>query len=178
MTHALQNKAKLLAEAANYLAFGWYLLLVNKLKEPFTKGGFKNATNSAVKLDQTLTRFPESMLAVRTGAESDIVVFDINIDESKGVDGRPWLETARGKGLPACPVAKTPRGGRHLYFKHPGVPVPNSASRLYPGVDVRGDGGYVVTPPSRSELGVYAWEVSPQEVPPPDMPDWLLDDVT
>src|SRR5262249_13771842 len=50
--------------------------------------------------------------------------------------------------------ALTPSGGRHLYFRDPGN-VRNSTDKLAVGVDVRGDGGYVVLPPSHD--GLYEW---------------------
>jgi replicative DNA helicase len=66
--------------------------------------------------------------------------------------------------LPAATRAiRTPRGGRHLYLAHPGGHVPNRVGTLGPGLDVRGDGGYVVAPPSRG----YLVEV---DVPVADLP--------
>ena len=56
------------------------------------------------------------------------------------------LEAANGA-LPASVETITGRG-RHVYLKWPGVPVRNSAGKLAPGLDIRGDGGYVVCPPS------------------------------
>ena len=97
------------------------------------------------------------MLAIRTGVESGIVVIDVDVDTAKGIDGRGWLIEAQQKGLPDCPIAETPRGGMHLYFAHPGGSVPCSVGRLGKGVDVRGDGGYVIAPPSKSPKGEYRW---------------------
>ncbi|HEY8008585.1 MAG TPA: AAA family ATPase [Methylocella sp.] len=57
--------------------------------------------------------------------------------------------------LPDSAVTKTPRAGRHLYLRCPeGTRVPNSAGMLFPGVDVRGDFGYVVAPGSHVENSV------------------------
>ena len=54
--------------------------------------------------------------------------------------------------LPDTLTVRTGGGGRHLFFRHRGPALPNSAGRLAglgepPGVDLRGDGGYVVAPP-------------------------------
>ncbi|NNN37361.1 bifunctional DNA primase/polymerase, partial [Streptomyces sp. S3(2020)] len=59
--------------------------------------------------------------------------------------------------IPATVVVLTPSGGRHLWLSGPpDVVVPNSAGRLAPGIDIRGAGGYLVGPGSRTDHGVYA----------------------
>lgn len=61
------------------------------------------------------------------------------------------------RAAPRTARARTGGGGSHLYFRYPAGPaVANSASFLGPGLDVRGEGGYVVAPPSRTE-GPYEW---------------------
>ena len=63
--------------------------------------------------------------------------------------------------LPETVVALTGGGGRHVFFQHPGTPVPNSVGMLGPGLDVRGDGGFVVGVGSRHRSGrPYAWDVT------------------
>ncbi|WP_326753781.1 bifunctional DNA primase/polymerase [Streptomyces hirsutus] len=58
--------------------------------------------------------------------------------------------------IPATVVVLTPSGGRHLWLSGPpDVVVPNSASRLAPGIDIRGAGGYLVGPGSRTDHGTY-----------------------
>ena len=76
--------------------------------------------------------------------------------------------------LPRGAVVRTGSGGWHLLFAHPGEPVRNSAgTRLGPGIDVRGDGGYVIAPPSRHASGnLYRWNTPPDELP--RLPGWLL----
>ncbi|MGH3848191.1 MAG: bifunctional DNA primase/polymerase, partial [Pseudonocardiaceae bacterium] len=65
-------------------------------------------------------------------------------------------------------------GGRHLYFRHPGCAIPNDAGRrLGPGLDIRGDGGYVIAPPSRHESG-GRYSVACHGGELPELPDWLL----
>lgn len=60
--------------------------------------------------------------------------------------------------LPRGPQVLTGGGGQHLYFAHPGGSVANSSGRLGDGLDVRGDGGYVVAPPSLHMTGnSYKW---------------------
>jgi hypothetical protein len=59
-----------------------------------------------------------------------------------------------------CPVTCTPSNGRHLYFQQPADPLGNGKGRLPPGVDIRGNGGFVVAP--GSEWQGRAWRSHPQ----------------
>jgi hypothetical protein len=147
-------------------------------KKPLQQGGFKNASTDLARHDRALTRRPDGMLAVRTGAESGLVVIDVDVDTAKGIDGRGWLIEAQQKGLPDCPTVETPRGGMHLYFAHPGGSIPRSAGRLGRGVDVRGDGGYVITPPSKSPKGEYRWRPGSTAETVPPLPGWLFVELT
>jgi hypothetical protein len=77
--------------------------------------------------------------------------------------------------------AQTGSGGRHLLLKHPGQRVPNSAGVLGPGLDVRGDGGYIVVPPSLHASGRrYSWDgaLHPAHMKPAPMPLWLAERLT
>ena len=75
------------------------------------------------------------------------------------------------------PRVRTGSGGWHLLFAHPGERVPNSAGRLGTGIDVRGDGGYVIAPPSLHVSGrTYRWEVDAGD--PPPLPEWLRELMT
>ncbi len=76
------------------------------------------------------------------------------------------------------PSVSTGGGGSHIYFAHPGRPVQNSAGRIGSGLDIRGDGGYVVAPPSIHSSGeLYRWDphARASDVALPEMPPWLLD---
>jgi hypothetical protein len=77
-------------------------------------------------------KFHPHLWGVVTGAISRIFVIDCDTPISTGI-----LESA---GL--SPQVGTPRGGSHFYFKHPGFPIKTVAGIL-PGVDCRGDGGFV-----------------------------------
>ena len=120
MTGATAYKTALLDAAARYVAQSWQLFICGNDKKPLQQGGFKNASTDLSRLDRALTRHPDGMLAVRAGAESGIVVIDVDVDPAKGIDGRGWLTDAQQKGLPDCPTVETPRGGMHLYLAHPG----------------------------------------------------------
>jgi putative DNA primase/helicase len=109
---------------------------------------------------------------VATGADGGFVAVDVEADE--GLETLAALERQHGA-LPDTVTSLTGRGGRHLLFAHPGVHVPN-AVRLWPGIDVRGDGGYIVAPPSRT-IGPYVWQIGHEQdaVGLASAPLWLLE---
>lgn len=77
--------------------------------------------------------------------------------------------------LPPTVETLTGGGGRHLWFRHDGR-LTNSPGRLPHGIHFRGDGGYVVLPPSRHpDGGAYEWLTAPDETPMAAVPGWLLD---
>ena len=86
------------------------------------------------------------------------------MDGETGADTLRELEQQHGP-LPATVECLTGGGGRHLYFKHPGCAIRNSAGKLGSHLDIRGDGGYVIVPPSRHESGQsYEWVTSVEVV--------------
>jgi hypothetical protein len=115
-------------------------------------------------------RWPRCNLAVITGRLSGIVVVDVDV-KGDGLSGLRQLELEHGE-LPTTALVITPSGGRHLYFRHPGGRIANSASLLAPGVDIRGDGGLALLPPSRRGTDAYVWYEGPDKVAP--MPPWLV----
>ncbi|MPY44766.1 bifunctional DNA primase/polymerase, partial [Streptomyces phyllanthi] len=84
----------------------------------------------------------------------------IDLDTKTGTDSSAALRELALRHLftiPATVVVLTPSGGRHLWLTGPpDVVVPNSAGRLAPGIDIRGAGGYLVGPGSRTDHGVYS----------------------
>jgi hypothetical protein len=109
-------------------------------------------------------RWPAANLAVITGRVSGLVVIDIDL-RHRGHGALTELETTHGD-LPWSAVVETPSGGWHVYVAHPGGRVANSASRIGLGVDIRGDGGLALLPPSRGENSAYRWAVGgPATVP-------------
>lgn len=84
----------------------------------------------------------------------------LDLDVKHGADGAAALAAlaeSRRFALPETVCVRTPSGGRHLWLTAPG-PVPNSVGRLAPGIDVRGAGGYLVGPGSRTVAGHYLLE--------------------
>jgi hypothetical protein len=113
--------------------------------------------------------------AIYTGARSGLVVVDLDRKPGRnGVQNFRTLAAANG-GFPRTRTVKTGGGGLHLYFKDPGG-VGNSASKIAPGVDVRGEGGLVVAAGAKHVSGnLYTVAIDTEPI---DLPLWLLDLLT
>jgi len=117
---------------------------------------------------------PAANIGIACGKRSGIVVVDVDADHD-GFESLAELAIDYGA-LPDTPMSKTGSGGRHIFFKHPGVEIRNSAGKLGKGIDIRGDGGYVVAPPSVHPNGNrYEWIVKPSQMPLAEMPEWMIE---
>ena len=115
------------------------------------------------------TRFPEANIGIVTGKISNLVVFDLYSEEA-----REYVEKAGG--FPKTPRVKTGKG-EHVYFKHPGFEVKNRVNKKL-AFDIRGDGGFVVAPPSFHGSGLkYEWiqGCSLLEIDPAQCSSWMVD---
>ena len=162
-----------LKQAALYLAtvFGWMVFpLIPREKRPLTPHGFKDAVTSVEQIEVWWSEWPDANVGVATGQVSGVVVLDV--DPPEGEESLARLLEQHGS-LPSTLEAITGRG-RQLFFAVPDFPVKNSAGKLGEGLEVRGDGGYVVVPPSvHPNSRTYQW-VDPN-VAPAVMPQWLQD---
>lgn len=143
-------------------------------KHPITPHGVKDANKDPTVITRWWRRWPWANVGVATGAASGVFVLDV--DGTAGRESLAELEEKHGK-LPDTIEQITGSGGRHILFKYPGQPIANKVC-LAPGLDVRGDGGYIVAPPSLHVSGRrYEWEVSsrPGAVPLAEAPGWLLE---
>ena len=131
-----------------------------KDKFPIYSGGFKIATTDPVQIGKWWRRNPDANIGIATGQPSGgLIVIDLDVDEDKGIDGfetmRDWERSHDA--LPDTANTITGRGGYHLLYRS-NEPIKNRVGIL-PGVDVRGDGGYIVAPPSIHPNGrAYEWE--------------------
>ncbi|MDQ0812460.1 hypothetical protein QFZ63_004174 [Streptomyces sp. B3I7] len=102
----------------------------------------------------------------------------VDLDTKSGTDSTTALRELALRHLftiPPTVVIVTPSGGRHLWLTGPpDVVVPNSASRLAPGIDIRGAGGYLVGPGSRTDHGVYETAPGAAHLSPAPCPSPLL----
>jgi hypothetical protein len=136
--------------------------------------GCLDATTDAQTIDQWFALYPDANIGIATGQRSGIVVIDVDEDHG-GWDTIENLIDRNGE-LPETWVAQTGGGGGHFYFQAPPIDIRNSAGLLGPGIDIRGQGGYVVAPPSTHLSGTrYRWvdgnhplgtELAP-------LPEWL-----
>ncbi len=124
-------------------------------KAPLTKSGHLEATTDRARLNLWWRRWPRANIGIPTGERSGLLVLDIDADKGGFASLEEWEVE---EPMPETAMVRTGRGGIHYYFSYPadGSRIPNSASKLGPGLDVRGEGGYVLAPPSRTE-GDYAY---------------------
>lgn len=113
---------------------------------------------------------PGVRLGALTGRRSGFFVVDADSQTAKD-----YLEFMKH---PPCPMAKSggDHQGLHLYFKLPDFRV-KSLARLsdIDGLDIRGEGGIIMLPPSRRPDGrTYEWMISPFGNELPEAPQWLL----
>jgi hypothetical protein len=143
-------------------------------KEPACEHGCKDATTDPEIIRKWWHREPQCNVAIATGSVSNVFALDVDNVDAECELRR--LETKHG-GLPATVEVITARG-RHVYFQTPETPVRNSAGKVAPGIDVRGDGGYVLAPPSVHPSGKrYEWSVDCASAFA-TAPDWLLAKIT
>jgi putative DNA primase/helicase len=139
-------------------------------KRPLTAHGLHDATADEAVILQMWGRWPSALIGVATGRVSGVIALDIDVRPSgSGFDSLADL----GLVVPDAPTARTPSGGLHFFFQAPNYNVRNSASKIGPLVDVRGDGGYIIVPPGPGR----SWDPikNLDTTPLPPMPDWLLE---
>lgn len=143
-----------LAVGLDYIERGWPIIPCRKNKQPYTEHGVSEATTNPETVRAWATRWPNCNWALNVGAAGMMV-----LDLDPGHD-LAELEKVIGP-LPKTHLrAKTPRGGRHLYYAlDDGEIVPQSVSKLSPKVDVRGFQSYVLLPGGVGTAdGDYVWE--------------------
>ena len=124
-------------------------------KRPLTARGFHDASTDLAQIEHWWARWPEANLGLPTGAVFGVVVVDVDVREH--VDGRESMRRALNAGRVGMPVftVVSPSGGRHGYYPATPDVVQRSWQVARAGVDFRGDGGYIVIPPSHTTAGSY-----------------------
>lgn len=163
--------------ALGYLALGWSPLpAAPRSKRPLIAWRpFQDRRPADEDLRGWFRRWPDANVVIVTGVISGVVVLDVDPGHG-GEDSLATLEERHGP-LPDTVEAATGGGGRHLYFAHPGGEVRNRAG-FAPGLDLRGDGGVVVAPPSIHPSGKpYLWRKGhgPEDTGLAPLPAWLLE---
>jgi len=156
-----------------YAGLGWRVVPETPgAKHPWIKSWQERATSDPQQLREWWVEEPGSGVGVATSSH----LWVLDIDGKRGRDSLARLEAQNGP-LPQTVLAETGGGGLHYYFRGIGKrEIRNSAGKVAPGIDVRGEGGQVVAPPTLHPSGkAYEWRRSPfeQEVCKP--PRWLVD---
>lgn len=180
---------RLLDAALEYAANGWRVMPVwwvrggecacrkgakceERGKHPILKDWRKLASIDPHKIRSWWAEKPFAGVGIVTGGDSGLVVLDVD-PKNGGQKSLDALEAEHGP-LPDAPQLLTGGGGLHVYFLHPGGKIRNRVGWM-PGLDIRGDGGFVVAPPTIHSSGTaYRWTTLPLEYPPAPMPGWLL----
>jgi putative DNA primase/helicase len=160
------------AHAISYARRGWPVFPCRITKRPYTQHGFKDATTDEGQLRSWWGTWPTAGIGIATGARAGFWVLDLDI----GKGGNLSLESLEFQhgALPDTLRVRTGGGGLHLYFKWPSDRTIKNRADIEPGIDARGEGGYVLAPPSPHESGnIYSWELEDAEIL--DAPAWLLD---
>ena len=165
----ITQKAELIQAALEYARRGWRVFPCRPGdKRPMKGFRWRNeATIDEETIKRWWKRWPDANIGLATGG-GGVVVLDV--DGEEGERSLQELEEAYGP-LPRTLEARTGGGGRHIFFKAPDWYVPISVSKIGTNLDIRGDGGYVVAPPSIHKSGKrYEWITTSE---PAELPDWL-----
>lgn len=172
----MTKAADTLDAARRYLARGWSVLPLRPRDKrpliPWTDLQVERAGEDDVA--DWFRRWPDANVGIVTGGVSNLIVLDV--DPKHGGDTTLARLERRYRALPPTAEALTGGGGRHLYFIHPGGLIRNRAG-LAQGIDLRGDGGYIVAPPSvHPSGGSYRWSPghAPDEIAVAAPPRWLI----
>ena len=140
-------------------------------KHPRTLDGLKAATGNAEQIATWWRQWPDANIGLETGA---LVVFDLDGPEAIDCFRELFRENDAQEDA-FTTIVTTGRGGLHFYYRLPDgeEPVRNSAGRIGPGIDVRGEGGYVLAPPSLHPSGREY--VTSRRSEPRRLPGWLRD---
>jgi Bifunctional DNA primase/polymerase, N-terminal/Primase C terminal 2 (PriCT-2)/Family of unknown function (DUF5906) len=158
--HVLEAALRYAAELG-WRIFPAHPIVKKSLKSAkYSNGASWGMTNDPVRIRKDFAKFKPRRIGIPTGIVNGFFVVEADTVEGHGVDGiasMSTLESKHGK-LPETLMAESPSGSIHRYFKHPGGRVKCTSSKIAPGVDVKGDGGMVIAPPSVNADGrTYAW---------------------
>lgn len=148
-----KDQPKTVLEAAlSYRERGYSVIPVKKNKKPFISWEeFQKRLSTSEEIKGWWRKWPSANVGIVTGKVSGICVIDI--DEPEGFEAiQEYIPDSL-----EIPAARTPKGGQHLYFRAPD-PCPGNNAKLIPGCDFRGEGGYIIAPPSTNAGGKpYEW---------------------
>jgi hypothetical protein len=151
-----------LEAALSYAEQGWPVFPCRG-KLPRLSNGFKGATRDAGLIQGWWSQWPDASIGIPTGKASGLVVLDVDPRNGGNESLLDLLERNKAE-LPRTKSVKTGGGGAHFYFAMNGTPI--ATAQLAPGLDRKGEGGYVIAPNSRG----YEWT---RTEPLAELPPWL-----
>ena len=161
--------------ARRYAKLGWHIFPIKpKEKIPLIRRWPTRATTEFKQIHYWWQKWPDANIGIVTGQISGFFVVDIDTYHN-GDWTLSYLEDSFGS-LPPSAMSSTGNGGKHLLFQYPEKVISNSSGKLGEGLDIRGNGGYIVAPPSLHPSGAnYRWIAPPwkQKIALP--PTWLVD---
>lgn len=162
----------ILEMALKYADKGYCVVPINPYaKKPFFAiEEFQTRYSTKEEIQKWWKEFPSSMIGIMTGFISKLFVLDLDPKHDPEKISELIPDTV------ITPIAKTPRQGKHLYFKDPGNKDITIKTALMPDVDYRCNGGYIISPPSRNGYGRgYQWldGLSLFDIDPADVPEAL-----
>lgn len=133
-------------------------------KRPLTDKGFHDASDDVEQIQDWWNRYPNANIGFPVPER--LVIVDVDSQEAL------HQLSAQDLSLPSTTTVKTPRG-HHFWYKANGTKL-RPAVDLFPGVDIRANGSYVILPPSyRPAEGKYTWKVKPDNGNIADVPEWI-----
>jgi hypothetical protein len=155
--------------ALEYLKLGFNVMPVRPdNKRPYEEWlRLQNDRVEPYEVDSWWLNYPDANVAIITGKISNLVVFDLDSQKAK--------DYVKQHGLPRTPMAYTSKGV-HIFMNYPSILVGNSSDKKI-DLDIRGEGGYVVAPPSVHESGfVYKWSpLNPWNTDIKGMYPWMIE---
>ncbi len=155
----MSDNESLKQAALQYAACGFAVFPLRPgSKRPRSKShGFYDATTDLSQIEAWWTENPDYNIGMPVG--NGIIAIDLDVNHgNSGIDGGRTFEeyTVTHGEFPKTAVCRSPRGGRHLYYRV------NEAVKSHidvtSGIDIGAKGHYMVLPPSVNEFGQYKWE--------------------
>ena len=174
----MKNDSNLKA-ALEYASNGFRVFpLVEGKKRPLTSNGLHAATTDEHQIRLWWDKHPNAGIGIATGhLDDNTSFFALDIDMKDGVDGLNTLSNLQSKNgtLPLTLEVDTPSGGKHLFFFSAGIEIRNSQGHIGEGLDIRGEGGYVVAPPTELPNGSYISKHKFEVAQIANSPGWLVE---
>ncbi|MDO8490364.1 MAG: bifunctional DNA primase/polymerase [bacterium] len=161
----------LLTHAKAYVDRGWSVIPVGTNKIPIINWKeFQERIATIEELEDWFSNESMAGIGIVTGSISGIVVIDV--DKKSG-----GLESIKNFSTPLTPIVQTGGGGFHYYYACPkNARIKTCAGDIAPGIDIRGEGGYVVAPPSLHLSGNrYEWATSFDDAELAELPSWVIE---